>query len=133
MAELAGQLGYPSSAEAVRTRLERMRDPETYAVYVAELADGRLAGWMGVHLFRTVESDPQTEISGLVVDEALRSRGVGRALLAAAEAWARARGCDTVSVRSNVKRERAHAFYERNGYVWTKSQKTLRKRVPALG
>jgi len=37
-------------------------------------------------------------------------------LLAAAEDWARKHGCKEMSVRSNVIRERAHKFYERNAY-----------------
>jgi len=38
-------------------------------------------------------------------------------LLDAAEKWARGVGCDAISVRSNVKRERAHQFYRDNGYI----------------
>ncbi|HVA62610.1 MAG TPA: GNAT family N-acetyltransferase [Terriglobales bacterium] len=132
MAALAGQLGYPSTAEQVRARLEHMQDPGGYAVFVAELPGGPLAGWIGVYMFRTVETDSHAEISGLVVDEALRSRGVGKLLLDAAEAWARSRGCGTMTVRSNVIRDRAHAFYERYGYLCTKTQKTFRKRIATL-
>ncbi len=132
MAVLAGQLGYPCTAEQVRARLERMQDPAGYAVFVAELPGGQLAGWIGAYLFRTVETDGHAEISGLVVDEGLRSRGVGKALLEAAEAWARSRGCDLMSVRSNVIRGRAHAFYERHGYACTKTQKTFHKRIATL-
>jgi hypothetical protein len=32
-----------------------------------------------------------------------------------------------MSVRSNVIRERAHAFYERHGYIHFKTQKAFRK------
>ena len=58
-------------------------------------------------------------ISMLVVDERLRSRGIGGALVAAAEAWLRDRGCGLVEVTSNVRRTRAHAFYEGLGYERT--------------
>ena len=119
IADLAAQLGYPGTGRDVRARLDRMRDPDQYGVYVAEL-DGRVVGWIGLYIFRTVETDGHAEISGLVVDESCRSRGIGAALVRAGEAWARDRGCDTITVRTNVTRERAHAFYLREGYGWVK-------------
>jgi GNAT superfamily N-acetyltransferase len=128
IAELAGQLGYAGSGRDVGARLDRMRDPDQYGVYVAEL-DGRIVGWIGLYIFRTVETDGHAEISGLVVDESCRSRGVGAALVRAGEAWARERGCDTITVRTNGTRERAHAFYRREGYGWVKRQETFRKRL----
>ena len=127
MAKLSDQLGYASTAQQVRDRLEAMRDPNQYAVYVAELPSGGIAGFIGVYVFRAVELDGFVEISGLVVDEAMRSAGIGRQLLEAGEAWARERGFDGISVRSNVTRERAHAFYERNGFRRGKTQATLAK------
>jgi GNAT superfamily N-acetyltransferase len=54
---------------------------------------------------------------------------VGARLLASAEEWARKRGCKSMSVRSNVIRERAHKFYERNGYEHYKTQKAFRKKL----
>jgi GNAT superfamily N-acetyltransferase len=96
-------------------------------VYVAELANGMIAGFISVYIFRAVEVDGFVEISGLVVDEMMRSAGIGQRLLEAAEGWAREHGFDGISVRSNVIRERAHAFYERNGFRRGKTQATLTK------
>jgi GNAT superfamily N-acetyltransferase len=129
LAELAAQLGYPSTPAAIRRRLAGMEDAGEFVVYVAEDDEGRLAGWMGVYVFRTVETDPTAEISGLIVDDAMRSQGVGGALVAAAEAWARARGSLTLAVRSNVVRTRAHAFYAAHGFVRVKTQAVLSKRL----
>ncbi len=134
MADLAGQLGYPSTAAQVRMRLGEMTDSNQYAVYLAELPGGEIAGWVAVYMFRTVVLDTCAEISALIVDQQIRSQGVGKILLDAAEAWARSRGCTAMSVHSNVKRERAHGFYERNGYEWTKTQKEFHKRLaPSQG
>jgi GNAT superfamily N-acetyltransferase len=129
LAELAGQLGYPSTADQVRARLSEMRDPKECAIYVAELSDGQIAGWIGVYIFRSIEMDKLAEINGLVVGEEIRSRGIGKVLLDAAEEWARDRGCAIISVHSNVKRVRAHDFYKRNGYEWHKNQESFRKRL----
>jgi GNAT superfamily N-acetyltransferase len=128
MADLAGQLGYPSTADQVRARLSEIQDSNEYTIYVAELSDGQIAGWIGVYIFRSVEMDKLAEINGLVVGQETWSRGIGKALLHAAEQWAQSRGCAVISVHSNVKRERAHNFYKRNGYEWYKTQDLFRKR-----
>jgi GNAT superfamily N-acetyltransferase len=127
IADLAGQLGYESTEKEIRDRLGEMQDSNQYAVYVAELPGGRIAGWIGVYVFRSVETDRCAEISGLVVDQQIRSRGIGKVLLHNAEKWARIHGCDVISVRSNVTRGRAHSFYKENGYERTKTQESFRK------
>ncbi|MGB7640161.1 MAG: GNAT family N-acetyltransferase [Terriglobales bacterium] len=127
MASLAGQLGYECTGADVRARLAEMLDPNCYAVYVAELPGGQIAGWIGVYMFRAVELDNFAEITGLVVDQQVRSRGIGMALLSAAEQWARGHGCNAISVRSNVWRNRAHGFYTSNGYEHIKTQKEFHK------
>lgn len=127
MADLAGQLSYKSNAEEITRRLAGMRGSADHAVFVAENAGGDIAGWIGVFVFRSVEADARAEISGLVVDERVRSLGIGRRLLERAEQWAREQGCAAVGLRSNVIRDRAHTFYERLGYKHIKTQKSFRK------
>jgi GNAT superfamily N-acetyltransferase len=127
ISELAGQLSYPSTAEEITQRLGEMKSSAHYAVFVAELASGEIAGWIAVFIYRTVEADARAEVSGLVVDERFRSQRIGERLLARSEEWARERGCNVIGLRSNVIRERAHAFYERHGYRHIKTQKSYRK------
>lgn len=98
-----------------------------HALLVAETPAGEVVGWLHVSVNPLVDSDVRAEINGLVVAEGQRSRGAGRLLLEEAERWARGRGCRTVSLRSNVIRERAHRFYERLGYEHYKTQKAFRK------
>jgi GNAT superfamily N-acetyltransferase len=129
IAELAGQLGYPSTGEEVRKRLSQMQDANQYAVFVAELPAGQIAGWIGLYVFRAVELEAAAEINGLIVDAGIRSCGIGKTLLDAAEAWARTIGCNAISVRSNVTRNRAHGFYTANGYEHAKTQKEFRKKL----
>jgi GNAT superfamily N-acetyltransferase len=129
IAELAGQLGYPSTAEEVRKRLSQMKDANQYALFVAELPTGQIAGWIGMSVFRAVELETVAEITGLIVDEDVRSCGIGKILLDAADRWARRVGCHVISVRSNVTRDRAHQFYTNNGYGHVKTQKELRKKL----
>ena len=63
----------------------------------------------------------------LTAVNARQSQGAGALLMQAAEAWSRKKKCVNMSVRSNGIRERAHKFYERQGYVHYKTQKAFRK------
>ena len=127
IADLSRQLGYPTTPDEIALRIDGMKNSREHAVFLAQLPNGEIAGWIAAFLYRGVELDPRTEISGLVVDERYRSQTVGLALLTRAEQWAREKGCTEVALRSNVIRDRAHKFYERNGYLHTKTQKSFRK------
>ena len=129
IAQLAGQLSYPSTPEEIAHRLQGLQRTAEAAVFVAELYSGEIAGWIAVFVYRTVEADARAEVSGLVVDERFRSQRVGELLLTRAEEWAREKGCHAIGLRSNVIRERAHAFYERRGYAHVKTQKAFRKQL----
>ena len=126
VARLATQLGYPSTADQVARRLAVLATKSESAVFVAE-GEGRLDGWINVQGRHQVESDPDAIIEGLVVDEAARRRGVGRALLGTAETWAKERRYGTVRIRSNTIRVDARRFYESLGYEVFKTQNAFRK------
>jgi GNAT superfamily N-acetyltransferase len=127
IAELAGQLGYPTVAKEMKGRLREVFKDKDAACFVADSRESGLAGWIHVSTTPLLEVERRAEVNGLVVDERARSRRVGAMLLAAAEKWARGKRCKSVSVRSNVLRERAHGFYLRNGYEHYKTQKAFLK------
>jgi GNAT superfamily N-acetyltransferase len=127
LAELSGQLGYPATAKQIRRRLRQIQPASQNAVFVAEAKEAGIIGWLHVSKEPLLESEMRAEVNGLVVAEGHRSLGAGAQLLAAAEDWARRNACKGMSVRSNVIRERAHKFYERNGYEHYKTQKSFRK------
>jgi len=122
IADLATQLGYPSSPEEAEARLRDLATRPETAVLVAESANGVAVGWIQVVGAYRVDSEPYAEIAALVVDAAHRGGGIGAELVAAADDWAVRHGFRTLRVRSNVVRERTHAFYERLGFARTKSQ-----------
>ena len=97
------------------------------AIFVAILGLTPIA-WIHVAIVTLLESPRHAEIRGLIVTATLRGRGIGEQLVSHAEQWARERGVTRIRVRSNILRERTHAFYERLGYTVTKSQKTFDKR-----
>ena len=127
LAVLSGQLGYPATAAQMRNRLREIQPASQNAVFVAESTQDGVVGWLHVSREALLECDVRAEVNGLVVAEGQRSLGAGARLLAAAEDWARKHRCKSMSVRSNVIRERAHNFYERNGYDHYKTQKSFRK------
>jgi GNAT superfamily N-acetyltransferase len=126
LAALAGELGYPTSAEALLGRLAALH-PTDAAVTVSTDADDVPTGWCHVEMRRTLVEPMSALIVGLVIGEGHRSAGIGAALLAAAEAWARARGCKRLVVATRVTRERAHQFYAREGYEVAKTSYFLTK------
>jgi len=125
LAPLLDQLGYPAEVEEVRARLAALKGDSQVLVAGGEVG---LFGFVAVAMTRDFIVGPRALILGLVVADGWRSAGVGAELLATAESWAFDRGATMVVVRSNVIRDRAHRFYERNGYRRVKSQLVFEKR-----
>ena len=125
-ADLCTQLGYPSTPLQIERRLRMLESLPGQALFGAD-DDLRLVGWVHVQTRCTFESDSFAEICGLVVDERVRGHGIGRALVNAAEDWARKEGHSDLRVRSNISRMRTHHFYEQLGYALTKTSHVFRK------
>lgn len=126
LAKLSGELGYPTSEKEMKQRFARIKPPSAHAIFVAE-SEKNVVGWIHVSVTPLLEVALRAEVNGLIVAEGQRRLGAGAKLLDAAEAWARKKKCTGMSVRSNVIRDRAHAFYERQGYIHYKTQKAFRK------
>ncbi|HWR11949.1 MAG TPA: GNAT family N-acetyltransferase [Rectinemataceae bacterium] len=132
LADLAAQLGYPSSAESIRSRLGKYADNPDERVLAAEL-DGRVVGWTSVGVVDHFYTPVYVEISGFVVDGKHRSAGIGAALMGQVKEWAKAKGVGIVRLRANVVRVDAHRFYEREGFTKVKEQFTFETKVDATG
>ena len=119
LARLSTQLGYPADTASMPERLTRLADDANARAFVASNREG-IVGMITIHLRHTLNhSTPIAQITLLVVDESIRSRGAGRALVEAAEQGATARGAKRVAVTTALDRAGAHAFYERLGYAHT--------------
>jgi GNAT superfamily N-acetyltransferase len=129
LAELSGQLGYPVEPADLTERLAAVVANPDAAVLVAADGADRAIGWIHVELKRSLVAPLSAQVMGLVVDDAARSRGIGRDLLNAAEAWAAERGCRRMLVGTRVTRERAHRFYERAGYAVSKTSYVFEKEL----
>jgi len=133
LAEMATQLGYPTSERQARTRLEALLESQRDAVLAACLADGSMLGWIHVFLALRIESQMFAELGGLVVREEHRGLGIGTLLACAAESWAAERGAVKLRVRCRSNRVDALAFYERRGFVKTKDQSVLDRTIATRG
>jgi GNAT superfamily N-acetyltransferase len=123
---LLSQLGYPMDVSEVRRRFDAVAGADDHAVMVAA-DDGRVIGLCHMHARLTLDKPPEAELQALVVDQATRGLGVGKLIMAAAEAWATVCGCRSATVGSHVSRPIAHAFYESLGYRNEAASHQMRK------
>jgi GNAT superfamily N-acetyltransferase len=116
LAALMGELGYQTTAAQMIARLQRILPDSRYRTFVAEV-DGKLGGMIGTVFYPTYEHDDLSgRIIALVIGNELRKRGIGRALVAAAEREFAGQGVTRIAVNARLTRKEAHQFYEALGY-----------------
>jgi GNAT superfamily N-acetyltransferase len=119
MAAMLAELGYPASPGEVPPRLEALASHPGTVALVAEL-EHEVVGLATCHMFPTIHRPELVAwLTALVTVERARGRGVGAALVASVESWARSHGASRLSLTSGVHRLEAHAFYEHLGYEKT--------------
>jgi aminoglycoside 6'-N-acetyltransferase I len=115
---------WPDAGEAdlkseLRGYLESTTDR---AALVAEDNDGHIVGFIELSLRNIVdgcESSPVGYIEGWFVDADRRYQGIGRALVAAGEAWARGRGCAEMGSDAELHNTASQAAHRALGYQET--------------
>ena len=105
--------------EGIRADLVHHLDdqPPNSFLFVAEDEDGEPVGFL--HLQKTQDffnGRTNCHISDLAVAPGHEGQGVGRALLAHAEDWAREHRCALMTLAVFPGNERARALYEASGY-----------------
>lgn len=92
-----------------------------WAHFVAVDAAGEAVGFVEVDLRSHANgcdpSQPVGFIEGWYVVDAHRGRGVGRELVAAAEAWARAHGCREIASDTQIENDLSQRAHEALGYT----------------
>lgn len=128
LADLMTQLGYPTRTSEMAMRMEAIFADKNYATFVA-VSGGKVCGMIGTRTSYSYEhNSPGGAILALVISERMRGRGVGRALIAAAESDFAERNIRRVAVYTHFRRTDAHEFYESVGY--TKNGFRLVKELP---
>ncbi len=129
VSELAGQLGYTVAADLVSGTMNEAIADSRQAVFVADMDELAVVGWIHVYVRPTLLAEPSAEIGALVLEETLRHRGIGRSLIKEGERWAASKGCRSIRVRVNTARKEADRFYHDLGYGIVKTQSVFTKRL----
>jgi GNAT superfamily N-acetyltransferase len=126
IAGLLGELGYPALADAIPARLEGLSRERLALALVADVS-GHVVGLATAHAFSAIHVDhPAVYLTALVVAPSSRRQGIGRALVAQVEEWAKRHAALRVSVVTGLHRIDSHAFYEVLGYERTAHRYTKR-------
>ncbi len=142
---LLDQLEYPGTEKFLEARIEKLvNDPdEALLVYEEGETPGkppgnqeeeqqqperRILAFLSLHFIPQIALEGDfARISYFAVNERARGGGIGLALEEYVTTLASERGCQLVEVHCHTRRERAHAFYFRQGYE--ESPKYLIKRL----
>ena len=104
-----------------------MKEDDHYHALIAEV-DGEAVGLVTMFFSHAVgHPNGYAKINGLGVRQECRRKGIGKALLEAAERVAIDSGVPYIALASGFAREEAHAFYENSGYQ--KTSYWFRKRL----
>ncbi len=110
-----GQVLSPGQAREVFAQFARY---PSYRLFVACDEDHQVIGSYALLVMHNLAhlGTPSAIVEDVVVDQAHRSRGIGRHMMDHAMALARQAGCYKLALSSNLRRERAHAFYDALGF-----------------
>jgi GNAT superfamily N-acetyltransferase len=115
LASLLTDEGYPAGSSDLTARIDRYAALGSQ-VLVAE-AGGEVVGFVTVLVLPRFEVDDLfARITSLVVEAGVRERGIGRLLMQAAEAQARAAGASWLEVTAGHHRPDARRLFESLGY-----------------
>jgi GNAT superfamily N-acetyltransferase len=105
-----------SLAQAERI-FDLMESYPDYRIYVA-VSENRIVGTFALLVMHNLahEGASSAVIEDVAVDPERQERGIGKMMMRHALRTAADKGCYKAMLSSNLKRERAHAFYEALGF-----------------
>lgn len=110
-----GRILDPARAREIHASFARY---PSYRLFVACGASDKVLGSYALLVMHNLahRGTPSAIVEDVVVDESQRGLGIGRRMMDHAMALAREAGCYKLALSSNLKRIRAHAFYESLGF-----------------
>ena len=97
--------------------LERFELYPNYTLYIASIKN-KIIGTFALLIMDNLAhlGSPSGVIEDVVVDEQLRSNGIGKQMMQYAIDVCKQHGCYKMTLSSNLKRKNAHKFYENMGF-----------------
>ncbi len=115
------QLGYNTGASTIEARMTPSHCG-TDEVYVG-IQDREVIALMSLIYFDYFPSaEKRCRITAIVVDEEVRNRGIGTALIDFAKERAMTEKCQTLEITTSLVRVQTQSFYERIGFHKTSYQ-----------
>ncbi len=110
-----GQILDLKDAEKIFTKFSHYPN---YHLYVAEL-DKAIIGSFALLIMDNIGhmGAPSAVVEDVVVEPTMQRKGVGRKMMEHAIMLAREAQCYKLTLSANIKRERAHAFYQSLGFI----------------
>ena len=119
-------LGYDYDLEKQKAKIQAVLNDSTQVIFVAE-TNNKVVGYIHLVNYDVIYADNFKNCLGLAVDNDYKRNGIGSALLNQAEIWAKENDAVGIRLCSGVEREKAHQFYQSQGYEVTKLQKNIKK------
>lgn len=117
---MADQLGYPCLAPEFEQRFLELNVLNHHQLYVL-VNQGKVQGWIHLELVTDLIEEKKVEVKAMVVGEDSRGQGYGSDLLSQAREWGKEKGVSTIYLSCNIVRDKAHAFYLREGFKKVKT------------
>ena len=108
-------MGYDYPIAETRRQIKKLLSSKHDMIYVVVL-EGSVVGYVHANDYNLIYAPPMKNIMGIAVSSKCKRAGIGKALLAAVEKWAKADGAKGGRLVSGMTRKEAHAFYEQCGY-----------------
>lgn len=98
--------------------LEKVQQYPSYRLLVAEVGD-RIVGTFTLLIMENLlhQGASSAIVEAVAVDPQLQGQGIGRQMMHWAMAEAQRANCYKLALSSNLKRDRAHAFYDSLGFT----------------
>lgn len=137
LVSLKEQLGYPCALEEIKERIATYQARPLSRVFVAELTiNHKVVGYISLSIDELFDFKGRSaHITGFIVDEKHRKKGIGKGLLLELEKYATRKGCAYIDLVSGVWRASTgvHDFYKKRGYLNEGSYEKVYLRKNLLG